>query len=232
VNLAVPPADSAVLPRLRADVPVQLGRDEARELAARELAHPSYDAEPPLLQRVVEWIIGRLQELIDRTAGALDGAVGVAILLVVLALVVVVVLLRIGPLARRRTRSDPLFPTGRRTAAEYRAAADAAAAHGDWSTAVIERYRAVVATFEERGLLDPRPGRTADEAAADAGAVLPVLRADLLARAGLFDAVRYGGKQASTADDAQMRRLDQAAQEARPGPGGPPADALAPAVPQ
>ena len=202
---------------LPADVPVELGREEARELARRELADPAYDAEPPLLQQVVAWIIERIQELIDRTAGALSGSVAGRILVVVLGLVVTLVILRMGQLARRGTRSDPLFPTERRTAAEYRAAADAAAARQDWSSAVIERYRAVVLGFEERGLLDPRPGRTADEAAAEGGAVLPELASGLRARSILFDAVRYGGRTATAADDALMRRLDEDAIRARPG---------------
>jgi len=202
---------------LPADIPVELGREEARELARRELADPAYDAEPPLLQQVVAWIIERIQELIDRTAGALSGSVAGRILVVVLGLVVTLVILRMGPLARRGTRSDPLFPTERRTAAEYRAAADAAAARQDWSSAVIERYRAVVLGFEERGLLDPRPGRTADEAAAEGGAVLPELASGLQAGSILFDAVRYGGQTATAADDALMRRLDEDAIRARPG---------------
>ena len=202
---------------LPADVPVELGREEARGLARRELADPAYDAEPPLLQQVVAWIIERIQELIDRTAGALSGSVAGRILVVVLGLVVTLVILRMGPLARRGTRSDPLFPTERRTAAEYRAAADAAAARQDWSSAVIERYRAVVLGFEERGLLDPRPGRTADEAAAEGGAVLPELASGLRAGSILFDAVRYGGRTATAADDALMRRLDEDAIRARPG---------------
>ena len=202
---------------LPADVPVELGREEARELARRELADPAYDAEPPLLQQIVAWIIERIQELIDRTAGALSGSVAGRILVVVLGLIVTLVILRMGPLARRGTRSDPLFPAERRTAAEYRAAADAAAARQDWSTAVIERYRAVVLGFEERGLLDPRPGRTADEAAAEGGAVLPELASGLRAGSILFDAVRYGGRTATAADDALMRRLDEDAIRARPG---------------
>jgi Domain of unknown function (DUF4129) len=232
VSCALSAVDSTVPARWVADVPVELGRDEARELAIRELANPAYDADPPLLQRVVEWIIDRIQELIGRTAGALDGAVGIAVLLAVLTLVIIVIVMRMGPLARRRTRSEPLFPAGRRTAAEYRAAADAAAASEDWSTAVVERYRAIVVAFEERGLLDPRPGRTADEAAAEAGAVLPDLVSDLTAGSILFDSVRYGGREATAADDARMRRLDDDALGTRPGGPGLPLGVLDPAVPR
>ena len=216
-----------------ADVPVELGRDEARELAIRELANPVYDAEPPLPQRVVEWIIQRIQELISRTAGALDEGFGIAILGTVLALVIAVIVVRMGPLARRRRlRSEPLFPTAQRTAAEYRAAADAAAGDENWSAAVVERYRAIVAGLEERGFLDPRPGRTADEAAVEAGAVFPDLAAELTDASRLFDVVRYGGQAATRADDARMRRLDDDARAARPSPGGLNTGEMSPAVPR
>ena len=221
-------AGMAARARLPADIPVELGREEARELARRELTDPSYDAEPPLVQQVVEWVIERIQDLISRTAGVLSGSVALRLLVVVLGLVIAVVLLRMGPLARRGTRSDPLFPAERRTAAEYRAAAEAAASRQDWSTAVIERYRAVVVGFEERGLLDPRPGRTADEAAAEAGAVLPGLVHDLTRGSVTFDGLRYGGHAATPADDALMRHLDEEALVARPGPAE---SGFAPAVP-
>lgn len=216
-----------------ADVPVEVGRDEARRLAIRELANPVYDAEPPLPQRVVEWIIERIQELIGRAAGALDGGFGVAILAAVIALVIAVIVMRMGPLARRRgLRSEPMFPTARRTAAEYRAAADAAAADENWSSAVVERYRAIVVGFEERGLLDPRPGRTADEAAVEAGAAFPGLAGELIDASRLFDVVRYGGHAATPIDDERMRRLDDNARAARPAPGGLATDVLSPAAPR
>ena len=79
-----------------------------------------------------------------------------------------------------------------RTAAQLRADADAAAARGDWRSAVIDRFRAVVRSLEERVVLDVRPGRTADEAAAVAGLRFPA-EADALRRgARLFDDVCYG----------------------------------------
>ncbi len=110
-----------------------------------------------------------------------------------------------------------MFSGSRRSAAEYRADADDAAARGDWSAAVVERYRAVVAGMEERGVLDPRPGRTADEAAAAGGSILPGVAGDLATGSRVFDGVRYGGRAATSADDADMRRLDEAVRMARPG---------------
>ncbi|HEX6577528.1 MAG TPA: DUF4129 domain-containing protein, partial [Jiangellaceae bacterium] len=119
---------------------------------------------------------------------------------------------------------------GRRTADEYRRNADAAAARGDWRAAVVERFRAVIAGLEERGVLDRRPDRTADEAAADAGTALPSIDAPLAAGARLFDGVLYGDLSATADDDAALRRLDDDARTARPSRSPAPAG-TGPAVP-
>ena len=63
--------------------------------------------------------------------------------------------------------------------------------------AVREAFRAVVRQLEERGALDHRPGRTADEAARDAGTVFESLRLDLGQAAGTFDEVAYGERPGS-----------------------------------
>ena len=99
---------------------------------------------------------------------------------------------------------------------QHRRLADEAAADQRWADAVRERFRAVVRTLDERTLLDDRPGRTADEAAREAGRVLPDLAAGLTAAARLFDDVTYGDADAGPADDARLRALDQAV-DARPG---------------
>ena len=197
------------------EVPVDLGREEARDLARRELADPVYDAEPSWLQEAVGWLVDRIDELLSRTTGALGGLVGIAIMAALLVLVAAAVIYRMGPMARRARSRAPVFDGAPRTSAEYRADADAAASRGDWSTAVVERYRAIVAGLEERGVLDPRPGRTADEAAAEGGSALPGVAHDLGVGAVLFDAVRYGGRSATSADDGTLRRLDDAVRAAR-----------------
>ena len=95
-----------------------------------------------------------------------------------------------------------------RTAAQLRAAADAAAARGDHSAAVLERFRAMVRSLADRAVLTDRPGLTAHEAVAEAAARFPRHEPDL-ARAGhLFDAVRYGHVGANVEDDAWLRRVD------------------------
>ncbi|CAM5235559.1 DUF4129 domain-containing protein [Streptomyces narbonensis] len=77
-----------------------------------------------------------------------------------------------------------------------------------------ERMRAIV-RFEERDLLDPRPGRTADEAAAESARSLPAHAHDLRLAARTFDDVHT----ARTADEPAYRRieeLDTALERTRP----------------
>lgn len=201
-----------------ADVPVELGREAARRLAQLELARPEYAAgRPGLFSRAAGWLRDRLGELLGRVAGAAgDPWVGLLVLVGLVVVLAVVVRLRTGPLARAGSRGATLFGSSERTAAEHRAAADRCAAAGDWAGAVRERLRAVVRSLEERALLDPRPGRTADEAAAEAGLALPGCAADLRSAARRFDDVVYGDRPAGPDDDAALRALDQRVAAERP----------------
>lgn len=218
------------LDRVAAGVPVDLSRDEARRLARRELADPSYDAEPGLLERAVGWVLDRLRDLLEASAAVSPGSwAGLAVLLGLVVLAVVVVRRRTGPLAGSARTAGEVFDAAPRSAAEHLRAADEAAAAGDWSTAVVERFRAVVRSLEERALLDPRPGRTADEVAREAGALLPEAGAALLTAAAVFDAVRYGGRPGTAGDDTRLRETDEAVRRARPRTSAPsPASLVAP----
>jgi hypothetical protein len=192
---------------------IELDRDEARELAERELAHPRYDSDPSLLQRAVEWLIEQISALVAAAGGALNG-VGGLVLLVLIVLVVTAILLRYGSPARRhRSHPDAVFSESRRSAREYRAAADAAAAAGRWSEAVTERFRAIIADLAERAFLDAGPGMTANEAAWEAARALPDLASELPPAAALFDAVYYGGLKATPDDDRRLRAIESAVRD-------------------
>ena len=65
-------------------------------------------------------------------------------------------------------------------------------------------------------MLEPRPGRTADEAAAAAGAVVPECAADLRIAARVFDDIWYGARPADATHDALLRRLDDRVRASRP----------------
>jgi len=180
-----------------ADVPVDLGRDEAREAAVRELGDPAYVSDDPNpLQRAIEWILDRLGELFAG-AGGMSGLTATVIIVAVVVLIVIIIRLRTGRTGRALRSGAKVFGSTVMTAAEHRAAAEKAAAAGDLAEAVRERFRAVVRELEQRGVLDARAGRTVDEVAFEAGRALPALAADLRGAAVQFDDVWYGGRTAT-----------------------------------
>jgi hypothetical protein len=185
------------------DVPVDLGRDEAREAAVRELSDPAYVSDDPNpLQRALDWILDRLGELFAG-AGGMSGFTAIAIIVAVVVLIVIIIRLRTGRTGRALRSGAKVFGSTVMTAAEHRAAAEKAAAAGDLAEAVRERFRAVVRELEQRGVLDARAGRTVDEVAFEAGRALPVLADDLRGAAVQFDDVWYGGRPA-TAEGYQL----------------------------
>jgi hypothetical protein len=76
--------------------------------------------------------------------------------------------------------------------------------------------RAIVRSLEERALLDNRPGRTADEAAAEAGRALPEHTDRLRSAAREFDDVTYGGRRASELSYRRIAELDRDLERTRP----------------
>lgn len=200
------------------DVPVDLGREEAHRLAIQELAKPEYHVDDPgLFQRAVTWVIDKITDLLDKASQVVPGGPwGLAVIALVIVLVIAAVLWRGGPVRRSSAAESALFVGRPRSAAEHRAAADRAATAARWEEAVLERYRAIVRSLEERTVLEPRPGRTADEAAAEAGIALPLLAQNLADAASTFDAVVYGGRPATATDDRFLRELDRAATATTP----------------
>jgi len=201
------------------EVPVDLSREEARDAARQELADPAYSRDDPgLVERALIWLERELRELLARAAEVTPGGWrGLVVLVVIVTAMVLVVRYRIGPLARGAARADEsLFGARTLTAADHRRAANGAAERGDWAQAVRERLRTIIRDLEERDLLEPRIGRTAREAALDAGRVLPELSTDLLRAAGTFEDVWYGARTATAAMDAFFRDLDQRVARSRP----------------
>lgn len=202
------------LAALPAGVPVDPDRETAHRWLLEELSRPEYSTAPSLLERLLRWF----QDLFDGlTLG--EGRFPLAFVIVVLVVVVAAVAWWVaGPvrLTRRRRRSVVVLDGDERTAAQLRDSADAAAARGDWSAAVLDRFRALVRSLEERVVIDERPGRTAQEAAHDAAVRLPAVAGELHDAAGLFDDVCYGTLPAGPGDDSRLRDLDERVRQLRP----------------
>ncbi|MGW5335549.1 DUF4129 domain-containing protein [Streptomyces bauhiniae] len=210
---------TAFAPRGSGDEPpVTVPRDPAREAARRELAKRMYhENDPSLFQRALNAFWEWLGKLLAKAASATPGG-SLGLLAVVLCVIAVLAALwwRLGAPRRSPAAAVPLFDERPRTAAEHRAAADAHAAQGHWNQAVQERMRAIVRALEERALLDVRPGRTADEAAAEAGRALPAHADGLHAAARHFDDVTYGGRTADQQTYQRVARLDSDLERTRP----------------
>ncbi|MER5949110.1 DUF4129 domain-containing protein [Streptomyces sp. NPDC001904] len=198
--------------------PVTISRDPAREAAEHELSKPAYHQNDPswfmrALNKFWEWI----DKLLSAASGATPGG-AVGLVVIVLAIVAVTAALwwRLGTPRRSPTSTARLFDDRPRSAAEHRAAAEAHAAQGHWNQAVQERMRALVRSLEERALLDPRPGRTADEAATEASRALPQHTDRLRAAARDFDDVTYGGRSATPEMYQRLSALDTEAEHTAP----------------
>ena len=199
--------------------PLDPSREQAQDWARRELSDPAYaKARPGWVERLVRWVIERLNDLQVPDTLAPGRSLGAVLLVVLVAVAVAVALNRTGLLRRGARVAAPgaVLDGVPRTAAEHRRLADEAAAEGRFDVAVRERFRAVARSLEERVVLDERPGRTADEMAAEAGRPLPTTADALRSAAQVFDDVWYGGRSATAAHDAQLRELDRAVNAAKP----------------
>jgi len=191
--------------------PDPVTRGGAQAAARAELAKRAYHrGDPSLIDKGLEWLLKKLAKLLDAGARHAPGhALGLFLIVVILAAVVAVTVVRVGALKRLPTGADQaIFGSGETTADDHRRAAQLYAADGLWAEAIRERLRAIARELEHRGVVDPRPGRTADELSRDAGAQLPALAEELHTATSIFDEVWYGGRTASAADEELLRRLD------------------------
>lgn len=187
---------------------VDVDRDAAHQAAQNELDKPIY-SRGSAVQQFDEWLSDKVYRLLEATSKIPGGWLTATVLLVLLAVAVAVAI----HVARRTMRTKRggdyrLFETTPLTAAQHRATAEAFAAEGNWSAAIRHRLRAVARELEEAGVLSPNLGRTANELALDAGAVLPHLGGELSTAATAFNDVTYGERPGTPAAYQIIADLD------------------------
>ncbi|ORA63976.1 DUF4129 domain-containing protein [Mycobacteroides franklinii] len=187
---------------------VDIDRDSAAEAAQRELAKPIYEHPSPP-DRLINWLLEHLRYLEFR-ASELPGGWFTILVTTLIVIAAVVLLVRI---ARRAVRTKGgtdfgLFESGELTAAEHRAAAELAASQGDWASAIRHRLRAVARQLEERMILTPVPGRTANELSTDAARELPSLTTEFRSSAEIFNDVSYGDRPGTEQSYRKIADLD------------------------
>ncbi|MEU5168928.1 DUF4129 domain-containing protein [Streptomyces mutomycini] len=200
------------------DIPVDTPRVPAREAAQDELSDPVYhEHDPNLLERGLDHFWDWVGDLFADAAGAAPGGpLGLVVLVLAVAGLGAALWWRLGTPSRTARVPQTLFGSTARSAADHRTTA---AAHADarrWTEAVQELMRALVRSLEDRAVIDPRPGRTADEAAAEAGRLMSAHADRLRAAARTFDDVTYGGRTADEAAYLTLRTLDRELQAAKP----------------
>ena len=203
---------------MSAEPPVLPDADEARRWAAEELAKPEYQSAGPgwvdeLWRGFLDWLAS-----LEGPSGV-DGNVAAPLTGVVIAVLIAAAIIVARPRLNARTKNAAEVFDGDTSvsASDYRGSAAAAADRGDWGTAVVHCFRALVRAAEDRNILDVRPGRTADEVARElAGVFVPeARRLDRAART--FDRIRYGHGTAGRADYDAMIALDASLQSLKPG---------------
>jgi hypothetical protein len=197
--------------------PAPVTRDGARDAARHELSKAIYHRyDDPLPVRVVKAVLHWLGHVLSVAADHSPGGPAGAVTLVVLAIALVAIARwRLGPMRRNVTRSHVVLDRVVRTAADHRRHAELAAQQGRWSEAVIERMRAVARRLEELDVVAPRPGRTADELAAESAEQLVSAAVPLRRAAAVFDEVAYGGRTGSAETYAVIVGADDAVHERR-----------------
>lgn len=187
---------------------IDIDRDAAHQAAQIELNKPIY-SQGSAARQFAEWLNEQLYRLLEKTAKIPGGWFTTTVLLVLLAVAVVVGI----HIARRTMRTNRggdylLFEAAQLTAAQHRATAESYAADGNWSAAIRHRLRAVARQLEETGVLEPAPGRTANELGRDAGAALPHLADELSRAATAFNDVTYGEQPGTEAAYRMIADLD------------------------
>ena len=200
---------------LGTSIPVDPDAGTARQWLTDELTNPVYHDGPSLLERFLDWLRG----LLDGVSVVGLSGLWSAILVVAVTLVLAGVALFVaGPVrGSRRARTAPgVLDDDDRTADQLAAEAAAAAARGDFTAASLDAFRALVRGAEDRVLLDPRPGRTAHEAALELAPRLPDLAVPLAEAATVFDTLCYGTTSADAGTYDSVARLERTVRSSRP----------------
>ncbi|WP_102419400.1 DUF4129 domain-containing protein [Mycobacterium sp. 4858] len=187
---------------------IDIDRDAAHQAAQDELNKPIY-SKGSATEQIAEWLNEMIYRLLQKTASLPGGWLTATVLFVMLGIALVAAI----HIARRTMRTNrggdyQLFETAQLTAAQHRATAEGYAAQGDWAAAIRHRLRAVARQLEETGVLNPAPGRTANELASDAGTALPHLAGELSQAATAFNDVTYGERPGTPSAYRMIADLD------------------------
>lgn len=188
--------------------PLDPSPEQARSWVRRELLHPGYHRRD-VVGQVLTWLQRQVARGIDAATSAPPLSTFAAMLVALLLVLGLAWLLsRARRTARGRAEGRGVLTGEAVTAAVLRERAEAALAAGHHEDALVEGFRALTARQVERGRLEDAPGATAHEVAGVLGAAYPHQRPRVAGCAALFDAVRYGDRDASRDQAGEVLALD------------------------
>ena len=207
---------------------IDIDRDAAHQAALEELKKPIY-SKGSVEQQIVDWLNEQIYRLLQKTSSLPGGWLTATVLFILLAIAVIVAVRIVRRTMRTNRGGDHLlFESTQLTAAQHRATAENYAAEGNWAAAIRHRLRAVARQLEETGILNPAPGRTANELARDAGAALPHLDGELSQAATAFNDVTYGEQPGTQSAYQMIVDLDDHLRSRAPGSAAAPGQPAAP----
>jgi hypothetical protein len=173
-------------------------REEIRRVAENVFDRPEFERHKSLLQRILDW----LADLLPQSSGSTTGGGGLSaaanlILYLTLAVMLVLLVWLVVRIVRARVRRPPAEdgPTitvePARATADWRSEAEDHEAAGRWKQAMLCRYRELVGTLIDDGVLSTEPGRTTGELRAELRQTCPEAAADFDAATTLFELPWY-----------------------------------------
>ena len=192
-TVPLPSAAAGLLASASSRSEVDLPPDRARDLLRRELLGGEYERES-LLDRVQGWFSALIDQLFAR-ADSLSSPSAIAVVAIVFALALLLVLSlgRVRGTGRRpRERRPGAVLDHTVTSAELRERAARALAAGDLRTCAVEAFRAAATREVERGVVEDRPGATAQDVAREVAQHDQALGSAFLRAADVFDVALYG----------------------------------------
>ena len=189
-------------------------RDRAHEILSRPEFHRSESA----VERVANWI-GDLFSGIDFGVGSGSGFVG-NLLSIALIIGVGYLLVRLALAIAGRTRAPEqatdeltIEVEAGRDASDWGADAERFEAAGEWREAMRARYRQLVRSLIDEGVLDEVPGRTTGEYRTEFARERPANADPFGALTDLFEEVWYGGRDTDASDNQRFRALADRARD-------------------
>ncbi|YAL82598.1 DUF4129 domain-containing protein [Dermacoccaceae bacterium W4C1] len=204
--------------RVLTEPPLDPSGAQGRELLSDELSRLAYADQRGPIERLMDWI----DDVIQRFSGDGTGVLGKLLLLAV-AVALVVLVIFVATRLNRSMRAPshgpadaPVLEELHLSAAEYRQRAAAAQQRGEHGGALLDYFRAIARSGDERALLEDAAADTARELAQRLSQVFPDHAAALIRAAGDFDDVRYGERRVDAATATRMQSLDTELLRARP----------------